>query len=445
MNGTQSLMGSFVRTSGGGAGGGGGGGAAEVTTLRAAAAAAEEQSTRMRVELTAAQARVRTLEQENGTLRAERDMYLDQIAAAHAQLNALGAALDQVKASGGVDAAAYPCLAELVHDARQSTGALASQAEGLTPVKRGARVVRGAGAAAADMETAASTIQQLETRLSVAQSRLSQREEALGAAQEDLARDELIFRQRMAELHSLRQALRQAEADMAALRERHAAQVKTLEADHARQLAAAAAGGGGGGGGDAAEVSYGDGDDDSDAEADDGVSAQARERAREREAAAEQAEEASFGRTQRDTQWQLADLTANIDEKSRLIDELQANEAHAMQLNSQYAARTAALEAEVQQREQALAELKAELDAVEEDKAKSEEEKRKMRDAYEERMRKMTMQVAALKRQQGQQDAARLEKVRVRNGVVHGCMQRPAALNFTRRILCGGFSGDELA
>ena len=68
-----------------------------------------------------------------------------------------------------------------------------------------------------------------------------------------------------------------------------------------------------------------------------------------------------------------------------------------------------------------------------------------MRDAYEERMRKMTMQVAALKRQQGQQDAARLEKVRVRNGVVHGCMQRPAALNFTRRILCGGFSGDELA
>jgi chromosome segregation ATPase len=414
MDGTQSLMGSFVRTSGGG---GGGAGAAEVTTLRAAAAAAEEQSTRMQVELTATQARVRTLEQENSTLRAERDMYLDQIAAAHAQLNALGAALDQVKASGGVDAAAYPCLAELVHDARQSTGAQTSQAEGLTPVKRGARGVR--GAAAADMETAVSTIQQLETRLSVAQSRLSQREEALSAAQEDLARDELIFRQRMAELHSLRQALRQAEADMATLKERHAAQMKALEADHARQLAAAAAGfGGGGGGGDAAEVSDGDGgcdDNDSDAEADAGVSVQARERAREREAAAEKAEEASFGRTQRDMQSQLADLAANIDEKSRLIDELQANEAHAMQLNSQYAARTAALEAEVQQREQALAELKAELDAVEEDKAKSEEEKRKMRDAYEERMRKMTMQVAALKRQQGQQDAARLEKVRVRN------------------------------
>jgi hypothetical protein len=119
----------------------------------------------------------------------------------------------------------------------------------------------------------------------------------------------------------------------------------------------------------------------------------------------------------------------------------------------QYAARTAALEAEVLSREQALAELQAELDAVEEDKAKSEDEKRKMRDAYEERMRKMTMQVhrlhvslacrpvcgrpshasaapapspppseslclsqvAALKRQQGQQDESRLEKVRMKS------------------------------
>jgi hypothetical protein len=102
----------------------------------------------------------------------------------------------------------------------------------------------------------------------------------------------------------------------------------------------------------------------------------------------------------------------------------------------QYAARTAALEAEVLSREQALAELQAELDAVEED-----------------RMRKMTMQVhrlhvslacrpvcgrpshasaapapspppseslclsqvAALKRQQGQQDESRLEKVRMKS------------------------------
>jgi hypothetical protein len=115
--------------------------------------------------------------------------------------------LAQVNARGGVDAAAYPCLVDLVHEARQSTQKGPSSG---TPTKLGSRGLRSLAA-----DTAASTILQLETRLSAAQARLSQREEALGAAQEDLARDELIFRQRMAELHALRQALRQAEADTA--------------------------------------------------------------------------------------------------------------------------------------------------------------------------------------------------------------------------------------
>jgi uncharacterized coiled-coil DUF342 family protein len=58
---------------------------------------ARQESKTLRGELQAAQARVRVLEEERSTLRSERDLFLDQISAAHAQLNALGAALDQVE------------------------------------------------------------------------------------------------------------------------------------------------------------------------------------------------------------------------------------------------------------------------------------------------------------------------------------------------------------
>jgi hypothetical protein len=107
------------------------------------------------------------------------------------------------------------------------------------------------------------------------------------------------------------------------LQERHAMQLETLQTQHARQLAAA--GGGGGGVEEDEEV----GGEESGGEEED------EERQRRRLAAAAAAEEARFGRTQRDTHAQLADLAANIDEKSRLMDELAANEAHATQLNAQ--------------------------------------------------------------------------------------------------------------
>ncbi|KAL3145648.1 hypothetical protein ABBQ32_003187 [Trebouxia sp. C0010 RCD-2024] len=111
---------------------------------------------------------------------------------------------------------------------------------------------------------------------------------------------------------------------------------------------------------------------------------------------------------------QLRECVYNIRNKEDLIQALNRNDQQAKQLSQQYLERLHQLEGQMATKERELQRLKAEAEAIDSDRARTEEEKKKMRAAFEEKVEAVQRQLQQLQKQLKEGEAAKKEKARSR-------------------------------
>eukprot|EP00899_Mesostigma_viride_P008142 jgi/Mesvir1/17329/Mv07723-RA.1 len=112
---------------------------------------------------------------------------------------------------------------------------------------------------------------------------------------------------------------------------------------------------------------------------------------------------------------QLQALAFNIQQKEGLIAGLVKNEQEAKLLSAQHESRMHELELQVVQKEQEIESLRYDLESLDSDHARGLEERERMREQYEERLGKMQAQLGALRRQQNDQVAVKMEKLQAKS------------------------------
>ncbi|KAL2614181.1 hypothetical protein R1flu_025873 [Riccia fluitans] len=124
-----------------------------------------------------------------------------------------------------------------------------------------------------------------------------------------------------------------------------------------------------------------------------------------------------FKRSKQIMDKQLQELAMSIQQKEQLIQELARNEAEAKHLTQQYESRMLELEAEMRRKEEEVETLKKELDAIDKNAARGLEENKQLREQYEEKVKKITSQLLALKKQRWEQESQRLERQKAKSEV----------------------------
>ena len=119
----------------------------------------------------------------------------------------------------------------------------------------------------------------------------------------------------------------------------------------------------------------------------------------------------AFERTRLDYEEQLETLSRNIKEKENMIDDLIRTEHEARSLSAALEQRARALEDEVKQKEAEVQSLLAEIDQLDSSVARTEDEKRKIRMTYEEKLRRVEAQLMGLKQQRKEQEESRVTKI----------------------------------
>ncbi|XP_024371268.1 uncharacterized protein [Physcomitrium patens] len=122
---------------------------------------------------------------------------------------------------------------------------------------------------------------------------------------------------------------------------------------------------------------------------------------------------------------QLHELAFSIQQKEELIEELAKNESETKHLTVQYESRMLELEAEVhrhhlllmKRKEEEVDSLKKELEAIDKNVVRGIEEKKKLREQYEEKVKKITAQLVSLKKQRWEQESQRLERQKAKSDV----------------------------
>eukprot|EP00898_Chlorokybus_atmophyticus_P004331 jgi/Chlat1/489/Chrsp103S01091 len=296
------------------------------------------------------------------------------------------------------------------------------------------------------------TIRELEQKVAKAEEHLAEKEVSLREAKEDLARDEIIFAEKVKEIKRLEELAKDQSSTPASRHaESHAGQsvaISTTDlpldasirdedlpsprsprpADGMSQFEP------GGVSTSAALANAVESDDEvklydvlSQYGDDPSTDMEERERLlREKEAieqekqrveAQAQQQEQEFMRRQHAMEKQLRDLSFNITQKESLIQDLTKNELEAKLLSQQYEARMRELEQEVQNKEDEVERLRQELDGLDNNLNKGEEERRKLREAYEEKVRKVQVQLAGLKRVQHDQQTTRVAQGQAKSDV----------------------------
>ncbi|KAH8967205.1 hypothetical protein BDL97_03G066500 [Sphagnum fallax] len=124
-----------------------------------------------------------------------------------------------------------------------------------------------------------------------------------------------------------------------------------------------------------------------------------------------------FKRSKQVMDKQLHELSFSIQQKEELIQELARNEAEAKHLTQQYESRMLELEAEMRRKEEEVEALKKELEAIDKNALRGLEEKKRLREQYEEKVKKITDQLIALKKQRWEQESQRLEQQKAKSDV----------------------------
>ncbi|DBA84427.1 hypothetical protein WJX77_002493 [Trebouxia sp. C0004] len=114
---------------------------------------------------------------------------------------------------------------------------------------------------------------------------------------------------------------------------------------------------------------------------------------------------------------QLRECVYNIRDKEGLIAALKRNDLQAKQLSQQYLERLQELEGQMAVKERELQRLKAELEAIDSDRARTEEEKKKMRAAFEEKVAAVQRHMVQLQKQLKEGEAAKKEKARSKHQI----------------------------
>ena len=107
---------------------------------------------------------------------------------------------------------------------------------------------------------------------------------------------------------------------------------------------------------------------------------------------------------------QLRELECNIVSKEELIADLERNEQEAKSLTQRYESRMRALEEEKRAKESEIERLRVELENIDGNVAKGDEEKRRMRDEYEHKVALVQTQLQKLKSERTAGETLRLEK-----------------------------------
>ena len=395
--------------------------------------AMENECGRLRRDIEDARARVAGLEDANKKLAAERDFYC-QTAERRANqvggiLQVMGALRDGDELSAAAEARVLQAVADSGLGAARHRPATAAGRK--TPDLRGPVAVGDTAPATFKLPAAAADAgnrerEELRGELEAAQQLLRERENLLVETQEDLARDELIFAEKEKEVAKLQEALHAMRQEMERVRNLGAARSASPTAAKENRPAAQ----------DAGLPLYGElltqlDDDDGvvteatffeEDEEDEGPSASAleeslleQERARLEDMHRKQVKDFTLSKQNMDRQ--LKDLSFNIAQKEELIIDLQKNEQHARMLSQQYEQRMRELEERVVIKEEEVSQLRHELTSIDESMAKTEEEKRRMRLNFEERLSKVSHQLRVLKKQQRDQEDNRVEKVRLKSQI----------------------------
>ncbi|KAL0020541.1 hypothetical protein WJX79_010459 [Trebouxia sp. C0005] len=114
---------------------------------------------------------------------------------------------------------------------------------------------------------------------------------------------------------------------------------------------------------------------------------------------------------------QLRECVYNIRNKEDLIAALKRNDLQAKQLSQQYLERLQELEGQMAIKEKELQRLKAELEAIDSDRARTEEEKKKMRAVFEEKVEAVQRNMVQLQKQLRNGEAAKKEQARSRHQI----------------------------
>ena len=279
---------------------------------------------------------------------------------------------------------------------------------------------------------------------------VAEKDASLSEAREDLQRDEAIFAEKMREIKQLRRAVKDAEKERGEQEERHAREVASLMAAHAaasetltglagplppappvlpktpprpmssveRDVTAGTK--------PSFAVPPGDVPFEANVEAlhaenekfahEDAEKERLlrekeqieREKAKVEEEATRRARQ--YQAEKRSLERQLRELECNIVSKEELIADLERNEQEAKSLTQRYESRMKALEEEKSAKESEIERLRVELESIDGNVAKGDEEKRRIREEYEQKVRAVQTQLQRLKTERTAGDALRLEK-----------------------------------
>ena len=133
-----------------------------------------------------------------------------------------------------------------------------------------------------------------------------------------------------------------------------------------------------------------------------------REKAKVEEEATQRARQ--YQAEKRSLERQLRELECNIVSKEELIADLERNEQEAKSLTQRYESRMRALEEEKKAKESEIERLRVELENIDGNVAKGDEEKRRMRDEYEQKVALVQTQLQKLKSERTAGETLRLEK-----------------------------------
>ena len=302
-------------------------------------------------------------------------------------------------------------------------------------------------------------LRRLEEVVAAKESESAEKEAKLAEAREDLERDEAIFAEKMREIKTLRRAARDAAAERERQERRHEEEKAALMAAHAAAHAGAlperpaalppspatlprAS--------KPVASSFGRGSSVSDAEwatpsaldaegslpatptltapstaaRDEEDEAEKERLMREKEQIEREktkVEEEAVARARQYQQEkktlerQLRELELNISSKENLIADLERNEQHAKSLTQRYEARMRALEEEKAAKEAEVARLRAELEGIDANTAESAEEKRRVREQYEKKVRLVQGQLRKLQVEKSEGDELRADKEKLRS------------------------------
>ena len=279
---------------------------------------------------------------------------------------------------------------------------------------------------------------------------VAEKDASLSEAREDLQRDEAIFAEKMREIKQLRRAVKDAEKERGEQEERHAREVASLMAAHAaasetltglagplppappvlpktpprpmssveRDLTAGTKPSFAVPPGDVpfeANVETLHAENEKFAHEDAEKERLLREKEQIEREKAKVEEEATrrarqYQAEKRSLERQLRELECNIVSKEELIADLERNEQEAKSLTQRYESRMKALEEEKSAKESEIERLRVELESIDGNVAKGDEEKRRIREEYEQKVRVVQTQLQRLKTERTAGDALRLEK-----------------------------------